>query len=155
MKTKMELQTRAMQHATTSLIIIIISLMLMPQILGQVQRQDCMNQLQPCLSYLNGKNRPPESCCQPLVRVIKSMPECLCSLMTIQGANRAEQAGINVTDAQTLPGRCGQHINPLGCVTGTPDTRSRNSAQDSASLKVGPALDVVAAAAMFMILLAL
>lgn len=141
-----------MQHVIS--ILIIISLFFVSHNIAQVQRQDCMNQLQPCLSYLNGKNRPPESCCRPLVRVIKSMPECLCSLMTIQGANRAEQAGINVTDAQTLPGRCGQHINPLGCVTGTPDTRSRNSAQESGSVKLGSSLNVVIAA-IFVILLAL
>lgn len=153
----MELKiTRSMQqYAITTLII--ISVLSSQLIVAQVQRQDCTNQLQPCLSYLNGKNQPPESCCKPLVRVIKSMPECLCSLMTIQGANRAEEAGINVTDAQTLPGRCGQHINPLGCVTGTPDTRSRNSAQDSASFKLGSGLDVyiVIVAAMFVIFLAL
>ncbi|CAA0820374.1 Lipid transfer-like protein VAS [Striga hermonthica] len=95
-----------------------------------------MNELQPCLNYLNGNSRPPDNCCQPLERVIKSMPECLCGLMTIQGANRAEQAGINLNEAQTLPGRCGQRINPLGCVTGTPDRRSRDSVPNSGSSKL-------------------
>ncbi|PIN10378.1 hypothetical protein CDL12_17032 [Handroanthus impetiginosus] len=112
---------------------VIIFSCFLTQILAQVQQQQCMNQLQPCMNYLNDNRRPPESCCQPLDYVIKSMPECLCSLMSIQGANQAQQAGINITDAQTLPGRCGQRINPLGCVTGTPDRRSRNSAQDSSS----------------------
>ncbi|KAL2526260.1 Lipid transfer-like protein VAS [Abeliophyllum distichum] len=104
---------------------------------GQVQQQECMNQLQPCLNYLNGNQNPPDSCCNPLRHVIKSMPECLCSLITIKGANQAERAGINVTEAQTLPGRCGEHINPLGCITGTPDTRSRNSVQNSSSSSFG------------------
>ncbi|KAL8544642.1 hypothetical protein ACS0TY_005032 [Phlomoides rotata] len=148
----MDLQTRPMQHAIATLIIFSL---LVSQNLAQVQRQDCMNQLQPCLSYLNGKNSPPDSCCRPLVHVIKSMPECLCSLMTIQGANRAEQAGINVTDAQTLPGRCGQHINPLGCVTGTPDSRSRNSVPNSVNIKLGSSLNAVTIATIFVILLAL
>lgn len=148
----MDHQIRAMQNGMIT-ILIIFSLFI-SQNLAQVQQQQCMNELQPCLNYLNGNNRPPESCCQPLDYVIKSMPECLCALMSIQGANQAEQAGINVTEAQTLPGRCGQRINPLGCVTGTPDTR--NSVQNSSNLKLGfSSLSVVLAAIFFVILQAL
>ncbi|KAL3833949.1 hypothetical protein ACJIZ3_008685 [Penstemon smallii] len=106
---------------------------LLAQNLAQVQQQECMNELQPCLNYINGNSNPPDSCCRPLSNVIRSMPECLCSFMSIQGANQAEQAGINTTEAQTLPGRCGQHINPLGCITGTPDTRSRNSVPNNSA----------------------
>ncbi|KAL3838498.1 hypothetical protein ACJIZ3_023089 [Penstemon smallii] len=114
------------------------------QNLAQVGRQECMNELQSCLNYFNGNSHPPDSCCRPLDYVIKSMPECLCSLMSIQGANEAEQAGINITEAQTLPGRCGQHINPLGCVIGTPDTR--NSVQSYASSTIQSSVFIVVAA---------
>ncbi|KAK6156437.1 hypothetical protein DH2020_010685 [Rehmannia glutinosa] len=140
----MEIKIRAMQLAIISMIIILSCSV--SRNLAQVQQQQCMNRLQPCLNYLNGNSRPPDSCCQPLDYIIKSMPECLCSLMTIQGANRAEQAGINTTEAQTLPGRCGQRINPLGCVTGTPDPRSRNSVPNSVSSKLrSPSLGLAAA----------
>ncbi|GFP95758.1 lipid transfer-like protein vas [Phtheirospermum japonicum] len=130
----MEIKISAIQFGIIRMIIILSCMV--SQNSAQVQRQQCMNELQPCINYINDNSRPPDSCCQPLDRVIKSMPECLCSLMTIQGANRAEQAGINITDAQTLPGRCGQRINPLGCVTGTPDRRSRDSVPNSFSSKL-------------------
>nr|KAJ0226676.1 hypothetical protein LSAT_V11C100034050 [Lactuca sativa] len=50
---------------------------------------------------------PPDSCCDPLKSVIKSNPECLCSIISNQGTKNVEHAGINVTKAQELPARCG------------------------------------------------
>ena len=47
---------------------------------GCAQDTSCLNQLVPCLKYLNGTREPPESCCKPLKSVIKSNPKCLCSL---------------------------------------------------------------------------
>ncbi|KAA3464201.1 lipid transfer-like protein VAS [Gossypium australe] len=102
---------------------------------GQSQRQrqsssSCLNQISPCLNYLNGNEADvPDSCCDPLKSVIKSQPECLCSMISNKGSRQAEQAGINVTQAQELPGRCGQHVNPLVCLPGSP-----NSAENSAFL---------------------
>ncbi|KAG8380363.1 hypothetical protein BUALT_Bualt06G0007700 [Buddleja alternifolia] len=122
-------------HRVTSLVILYSCFLAQSQAL--VQRQDCMNELKSCINFFNGNSHPPDSCCQPLDYIIKLMPECLCSLMSIQGANQAEQVGINVTQAQMLPGRCGQHINPLGCVVGTPDTRSRSSVSNSVDSKLG------------------
>lgn len=84
----------------------------------QNQQNWCINQLGPCLNYLNGNRDPPGSCCDPLKSIIKNNPQCLCSMITNQGTRQAEQAGINVTEAQTLPGRCGQHVNPLSCLKG-------------------------------------
>lgn len=37
---------------------------------------------------------------------------------SIKGSNAAEEAGINVTQAQELPGRCGQAVNPISCLKG-------------------------------------
>ncbi|XP_076910743.1 uncharacterized protein LOC143568474 [Bidens hawaiensis] len=82
----------------------------------------CINQLAPCLSYLNNQQQgrdPPDSCCDPLKSMIKSNPECLCSMITNQGTKNAERAGINVTQAQELPARCGQRVNPISCLTST------------------------------------
>ncbi|KAI3725958.1 hypothetical protein L1987_65754 [Smallanthus sonchifolius] len=96
----------------------------------------CLNQLLPCLSYLNNNQQagrdPPGSCCDPLKSVIKSNPECLCSMISNQGTKNAERAGINVTQAQELPGRCGQHVNPISCLT----TTSKNTPGSSDSEKI-------------------
>lgn len=80
----------------------------------------CLNQLVPCLNYLDsGTSRdPPSNCCKPLKWVIKSSPECLCNMISIKGSNAAEEAGINITQAQELPGRCGQAVNPISCLKG-------------------------------------
>ena len=82
----------------------------------QQQDRSCINKLLPCLSYLNGTRNPPDSCCDPLKDVIKSDPECLCRMASNQGTKQAENAGINVNEAQQLPGRCGQHVNPISCL---------------------------------------
>ena len=88
---------------------------LMPN--GWAQDTSCLNQLAPCLNYLNGTRNPPDSCCNPLKSVIKSNPKCLCSLISIKSSRKAEQAGINVNQAQMLPGRCGQNVNPISCLS--------------------------------------
>lgn len=88
---------------------------------GYGQDRSCINSLIPCLNYLNGTRNPPESCCNPLRSVIRSNSDCLCSLISREGSRRAEQAGIDINDAQQLPARCGEHVNPLSCLT------SRNS----------------------------
>ncbi|KAI3409166.1 AAI domain-containing protein [Psidium guajava] len=105
---------------------------------AQAQDTSCLSQLTPCLNYLNGTHDPPSTCCDPLKSVISSDPGCLCGLISNQGANRAEQAGINVTEAQQLPGRCGQHVNPIACLSGSPG--SGNSDENSAGLFPGSSL---------------
>ncbi|KAL4581547.1 hypothetical protein LXL04_006070 [Taraxacum kok-saghyz] len=95
----------------------------------------CLNQLLPCLTYLNNQGQgrdPPDNCCDPLKSVIKSNPECLCSMISNQGTRNAENAGINVTKAQELPARCGQRVNPISCITSTSKTTPGTS--DSQSL---------------------
>ncbi|XP_027191986.1 non-specific lipid transfer protein GPI-anchored 30 [Cicer arietinum] len=87
---------------------------------GSAQDNSCLNKLAPCLNYLNGTQDPPDSCCDPLKSMIKSDATCLCSLASNKGTRQAEQAGINVNDSQNLPGRCGQHVNPLSCLTNSP-----------------------------------
>ncbi|KAF8390771.1 hypothetical protein HHK36_025299 [Tetracentron sinense] len=90
----------------------------------QAQDTSCLNQLLPCLNYLNGTNDPPSSCCDPLKSVIKSNPQCLCSMISSNSTNAAEQAGINVTEAQQLPGKCGESVNPLACLASSPNTKN-------------------------------
>lgn len=83
---------------------------------GQAQDTSCLNQLSPCINYLNGSRDPPSTCCDPLKDVISSNPECICSLISNQGAEQAKQMGINLTAAQQLPAKCGEAINPVGCL---------------------------------------
>ncbi|XP_054800152.1 non-specific lipid transfer protein GPI-anchored 30 [Prosopis cineraria] len=99
---------------------------------ARAQDNSCLNQLSPCLNYLNGNREPPDSCCDPLKSVIRSDPQCLCSLVSNKGTRQAEQAGINITEAQTLPGRCGQRVNPLSCLSSS-SPGSHNTAQNSAA----------------------
>ncbi|KAL3508345.1 hypothetical protein ACH5RR_027746 [Cinchona calisaya] len=111
------------------------------------EQQSCIQQLQPCMDYLNGNRDPPSSCCDPLKYVINSEPECLCSMISIKGANQAERAGINITQVQQLPGRCGEHINPLGCILGAPGSNSA-----SFSFRA-PRMVMVAASWMFVLII--
>ncbi|VVB14393.1 unnamed protein product [Arabis nemorensis] len=73
------------------------------------QSVSCLNQLAPCLIYLNGTKDVPQVCCNPLKSLIKNNPECLCRMISNRGSSQAEQAGIDVNDAQMLPARCGEH----------------------------------------------
>ena len=77
----------------------------------------CLNQLAPCLNYLSGTKEMPQVCCNPLKSVIKNNPECLCRMISNRGNSQAEQADINVNDAQMLPARCGEHFNLIACLT--------------------------------------
>ncbi|CAL0299254.1 unnamed protein product [Lupinus luteus] len=108
-----------METKSMALCYIITLIMLVTLISNKVCAQDssCLNQLAPCLSYLNGTMDPPSSCCGPLKSVIESLPECLCSFISNKGAKQAENAGIDINEAQKLPSKCGLHVNPLSCIT--------------------------------------
>ncbi|TXG54976.1 hypothetical protein EZV62_020232 [Acer yangbiense] len=116
------------------------------------QDTSCLNQLVPCLNYLNGTKDVPDSCCDPLKSVIKSNPECLCKMISNKGSNRAEQAGINVNEAQQLPGRCGQHVNPIGCLTGSPNSKNRVDGSSSASASLFQSQSLVVAVVLCLII---
>ncbi|EEF49307.1 lipid binding protein, putative [Ricinus communis] len=126
----------------------IVALVLVVAILvqkGNGQDTSCINQLVPCLNYLNGTKDVPDTCCEPLENVIKSDPECLCSMISNEGSDQAEQAGINVTEAQQLPGRCGLHVNPISCITGSPNTKT--SVDNSSGLLLFPSWSMMMVAA--------
>uniref|UniRef100_A0A7C8ZYB2 Bifunctional inhibitor/plant lipid transfer protein/seed storage helical domain-containing protein n=1 Tax=Opuntia streptacantha TaxID=393608 RepID=A0A7C8ZYB2_OPUST len=110
----------------------------------------CVNRLYPCLRYLNSTRDPPDSCCNPLKSVIKSDPQCICRMISTQGAFQAQLLGINISQVEMLPGRCGEHVNPLGCLTGVGGSRS--SLQNSASIRSLPSLLLLACAALLMLL---
>ncbi|KAK1567012.1 hypothetical protein Q3G72_007235 [Acer saccharum] len=116
------------------------------------QDTSCLNQLAPCLNYLNGTKDVPDSCCDPLKSVIKSNPECLCRMISNKVSNRAEQAGINVNEAQQLPGRCGQHVNPIGCLTGSPNSKNGVDGSSSAGASLFQSQSMVVAVVLCLII---
>ncbi|XP_050234071.1 non-specific lipid transfer protein GPI-anchored 30 [Mercurialis annua] len=121
-------------------IVIVLSILVQK---GNGQDSSCINQLVPCLNYLKGTKDVPKSCCDPLENVIKNQPKCLCSMISNQGSDQAEQAGINATEAQQLPGRCGLHVNPIACITDSPNTR--NSVDNSSGFLLFPCWKIVLA----------
>ncbi|OWM80545.1 hypothetical protein CDL15_Pgr019825 [Punica granatum] len=112
--------------------------------------QSCLNNLGPCLNNLNWTNQP-DICCEPLKELINMGSECLCSLISNQGAMQEQFMGINVTQlAQELTGRCGQSVNPLACLTRS-STSSGNSNQQESSgvdLRYPPLIKVMMAFAL-------
>ncbi|KAJ4830136.1 hypothetical protein Tsubulata_037899 [Turnera subulata] len=102
----------------TAVVLLVVSSNIMFMVVPQATAQDssCLYQLAPCLNYLNGTREVPDTCCDPLKNIIKSDQQCLCSMMSNQGSNQAEQAGININEAQQLPLRCGLRVNPLSCI---------------------------------------
>uniref|UniRef100_A0A1D1Z5V1 Lipid transfer-like protein VAS n=1 Tax=Anthurium amnicola TaxID=1678845 RepID=A0A1D1Z5V1_9ARAE len=94
---------------------------------SQAQDSSCLNQLIPCLDYTTSKKTPPSSCCDPLKSLIKSDPQCLCNMLNSKTLTR--QAGINMTQAQWLPSRCGANVSPSSCSSlSSPKSRTPNSA---------------------------
>nr|CAD1844590.1 unnamed protein product [Ananas comosus var. bracteatus] len=91
------------------------------------QDSACLNQLVPCLQYINSKQTPSSSCCSPLKSLITSDPQCLCSMLTSNSAT--QQAGVNVTQALLLPARCGERVNAGLC---TSSQKKRNAVSSSA-----------------------
>ncbi|KAL1820164.1 hypothetical protein ACET3Z_015033 [Daucus carota] len=124
-----------------------ITMLLMVFISTNARQADrsCINELVPCLNYLNGTRDPQDDCCDPLKSVIKSNPECLCSLITNKGTKQAQEAGIDVNEAQQLPARCGQHVNPISCLTDSGGSADSKKSDESSASRNGRMVFFVAA----------
>ncbi|XP_078180498.1 non-specific lipid transfer protein GPI-anchored 5-like [Carex rostrata] len=62
--------------------------------------------LSPCLNYIGGNDTTPSgSCCSQLGSVVKSEPQCLCSVLN-GGSSSSLGVTINQTRALALPGAC-------------------------------------------------
>ncbi|KAL4187568.1 hypothetical protein AMTRI_Chr09g39650 [Amborella trichopoda] len=77
--------------------------------MAAAQSTSCLNQLLPCLSYLNSTTTPPSTCCEPLKSIINSDPQCLCSML------KSGMSGIDMTQAAQLPSKCGVNVNAATC----------------------------------------
>ncbi|CAM8882803.1 unnamed protein product [Rhodiola kirilowii] len=74
----------------------------------------CASNLVPCFASMNVTN-PPESCCKPLKETIDTQLACLCNLYTTPGL--LPSLGVNITQALTLPTRCGISGDLSACGT--------------------------------------
>ncbi|KAL2939561.1 Lipid transfer-like protein VAS [Bienertia sinuspersici] len=108
----------------------------------------CVNSLTPCWNYLNSTRDPPDSCCDPLKNVIESNQQCLCQMISTQGSFQAQLLGINISQVETLPERCGQRANPLACLKGV--SGSKNSVP-SATIRSFPSLMMIFLGALLLI----
>ncbi|OMO99249.1 putative lipid binding protein [Corchorus olitorius] len=68
-------------------------------------------------------------------------------MISNKGSQQAEQAGINVNDAQQLPARCGQHVNLLACISSPPN--SKTSADESAGVLLFPSHTIIITIAIY------
>ncbi|XP_044486359.1 non-specific lipid transfer protein GPI-anchored 5-like [Mangifera indica] len=78
-------------------------------------QSDCTNviiSLAPCLTYVSGSSSTPSpSCCSQLASVVKSNPQCLCTVLN--GGSSNFGVSINETLALALPGACNVETPPV------------------------------------------
>ncbi|GAB2211614.1 hypothetical protein Drorol1_Dr00024938 [Drosera rotundifolia] len=84
----------------------------------------CGQSLVPCESYLNA-TKPPSSCCDPLKEALDTEKTCLCSILN--SPNLLSSFGINVTEALTLPVRCGIAANATNICASVPAASPANT----------------------------
>nr|KYP48950.1 Non-specific lipid-transfer protein-like protein At5g64080 family [Cajanus cajan] len=91
---------------------------MMPTMLSQNAPQvDCNKEilsLSPCLFYiigLGGSSPPPPSCCSALSTIVKTSPQCLCSV--VNGGGSFSGIPINPNIALTLPAACNVQTPPV------------------------------------------
>ncbi|KAK9678049.1 hypothetical protein RND81_11G184700 [Saponaria officinalis] len=111
----------------------------------------CVNSLVPCIKYLNSTRDPPDSCCDPLREVIKTDQECMCQMISTQGTFQAQLLGINISQVEMLPERCGQRVNPLACLKGS----TRNSVHNSAGIGLISHIITLFSGVLFMMIIIL
>ncbi|XP_021736126.1 lipid transfer-like protein VAS [Chenopodium quinoa] len=121
-----------MEHKASPLVFLVVLVILASNIPSLTAQggSSCVNSLTPCMNYLNSTRGPPRSCCDPLKEVIQTNQQCLCSMISTQGTFQAQLLGINISQVEMLPERCGLRVNPIACLKGV--SGSRNSVQNSA-----------------------
>ncbi|XP_021855973.1 non-specific lipid transfer protein GPI-anchored 3-like [Spinacia oleracea] len=88
-------------------VVVLVSTPVLTRAQEGVDVPDCVTDLDdPCGPFVNSTTAiPPAACCQPLEMVLKNDISCLC---TIFGSiDIIQTLSINVTEALTLPQRCG------------------------------------------------
>uniref|UniRef100_A0A7N0VAG1 Bifunctional inhibitor/plant lipid transfer protein/seed storage helical domain-containing protein n=1 Tax=Kalanchoe fedtschenkoi TaxID=63787 RepID=A0A7N0VAG1_KALFE len=125
-KHTMSLSGRVMISISPSVALITVSLL----VLGVKAQSDCTSvlvSLSPCLNYITGNTSTPSpSCCSQLAAVVRSKPECLCSVLD-GSADASLGITIDKSLALELPDACSVKTPPVslchasGGPTGAPD----------------------------------
>ncbi|XP_023908309.1 non-specific lipid transfer protein GPI-anchored 5 [Quercus suber] len=104
----------------------------------------------PCLNYVTGSSSTPSSsCCSQLASVVKSQPQCLCTVLNGGGASLG--VTINQTLALGLPAACnvqtppvskcnaanGPTTSPVGSPVGSPEGSPSDSSTSSSTSGAG------------------
>ncbi|MED6159335.1 hypothetical protein PIB30_117504 [Stylosanthes scabra] len=85
-----------------------------------------LTSMSPCLNYIMGSSSTPSSsCCSQLSSVVKSSPQCLCSVLNGGGSNFG--ISINQTLALSLPGACKVQTPPASQCKGVNGAASSGS----------------------------
>ncbi|PWA77719.1 non-specific lipid-transfer protein-like protein [Artemisia annua] len=92
---------------------LILVVMLWGETMAQSGCTTALISLSPCLAFVtsNSPSTPSSSCCSQLSNVVKSQPQCLCSLLNGGGPNLG--ISINQTTALSLPGACNVQTPPV------------------------------------------
>lgn len=110
-----------MEHRARHLVVVVLVMLTSNMPLSTAQDgSSCVNSLSPCMNYLNSTRDPPQSCCDPLKYVVQTNQQCLCRMISTQGAFQAQLLGINISQVEMLPERCGLRVNPIACLKGIP-----------------------------------
>ena len=73
--------------------------------------------LSPCLNYIQGNSSTPSSsCCSQLASVVRSSPQCLCTVLN--GGGSSLGITINQTQALALPSACNVQTPPVSQCNG-------------------------------------
>ncbi|KAL1539743.1 non-specific lipid transfer protein GPI-anchored 5-like [Salvia divinorum] len=68
---------------------------------------DMVSGLSTCITYLRGNSsRPLPSCCASLANIQQSQPECICPMLSNNGASATLGIAINRTLAMAMPATC-------------------------------------------------
>ncbi|KAM5563703.1 non-specific lipid transfer protein GPI-anchored 5 [Rosa sericea] len=116
---------------------LVLVIMLLGRATAQSSCTSTLASLAPCLNYVTGNSSTPSSsCCSQLSIVVRSSPQCLCSLLN--GGGSTLGITINQTLALSLPGACNVKTPPVsqcksanGPTTSSASTPTASSPADS------------------------
>ncbi|XP_021725667.1 non-specific lipid-transfer protein-like protein At5g64080 [Chenopodium quinoa] len=94
------------------MVVLVVPTPLAARAQDEVDVPDCVMELDPCGPFVNSTTAvPPAACCQPLEMVTKNDLPCLCTIFS--SIEIIQALSLNVTEALTLPQRCGIQFDIL------------------------------------------
>ncbi|XP_058085478.1 non-specific lipid transfer protein GPI-anchored 5-like [Magnolia sinica] len=107
----------ALKGMEVGLAMVLVTIFLWSHAAGQSSCTTTVISLSPCLNYVTGNSSTPStSCCTQLASVVKSQPQCLCTVLN--GGGSSLGITINETQALALPGACKVQTPPVSQCNG-------------------------------------